>query len=323
MTRRIFICATAIAALLAAAMPGRATDYPSRPLRLVVPYPPGGGTDLAARRLAEEMGKGLGQRIVVENIGGAGGLIGMQQVARAEPNGYTLVLALTAQFAVNASLFQNLPYDPVNDYEPIALLATAPYVLVVHPDLPVRTVKDLIEVARRQTNKLSYASAGNGSGAHLSTELLKSLAGIDMVHVPYKGAAAAHADLLAGRVPVMFSTYATIAGHLEAGKLRAIAVSTEQRAAGLKDVPAIAETLPGYRSDVWYVLAAPAGTPKDIIARLNAEALTALKSPLIAKQFADDLVQAIGSRPDEVKPFIATEIAKWGEVVKRSGAQIQ
>jgi tripartite-type tricarboxylate transporter receptor subunit TctC len=323
MTRRIFICATAIATLLAAAMPGRATDYPSRPLRLVVPYPPGGGTDLAARRLAEEMGKGLGQRIVVENIGGAGGLIGMQQVARAEPNGYTLVLALTAQFAVNASLFQNLPYDPVNDYEPIALLATAPYVLVVHPDLPVRSVKDLIEVARRQTNKLSYASAGNGSGAHLSTELLKSLAGIDMVHVPYKGAAAAHADLLAGRVPVMFSTYATIAGHLEAGKLRAIAVSTEQRAAGLKDVPAIAETLPCYRSDVWYVLAAPAGTPKDIITRLNAEALTALKSPLIAKQFADDLVQAIGSRPDEVRPFIVTEIAKWGEVVKRSGAQVQ
>jgi tripartite-type tricarboxylate transporter receptor subunit TctC len=323
MTRRTFTCVAAIATLLLAGLPARSADYPNRPIRLVVPYPPGGGTDLAARRLGEEIGKGLGQRIVVENVGGAGGLLGMQQVARAEPNGYTLVLALTAQFAVNASLFQNLPYDPVNDYEPIALLAAAPYVLVVHPDLPVRSVKDLIEVARRQTNKLSYASAGNGSGAHLSTELLKSLAGIDMIHVPYKGAGAAHADLLAGRVPVMFSTYATIAGHLEAGKLRAIAVSTERRAAGLKDVPAIAETLPGYRSDVWYVLAAPAGTPKDIIARLNAEALTALKSPLIAKQFADDLVQAIGSRPDEVKPFIVTEIAKWSEVVKRSGAQIQ
>jgi tripartite-type tricarboxylate transporter receptor subunit TctC len=323
MTRRILACAAVIAVVLAAAPQSMSADYPNRPVRLVVPYPPGGGTDVAARRLAEEMGKGLGQRIVVENVGGAGGLLGMQQVARAEPSGYTLVLALTAQFAVNPSLFQNLPYDPVNDYEPVALLAAAPYVLVVNPDLPVRTVKELIELARKEPNKLSYASAGNGSGAHLSAELLKGLAGIDMMHVPYKGAGTAYTDLLAGRVPLMFSTYAPIAGHLEAGKLRAIAVSTEQRAAGLKDVPAIAETLPGYRSDVWYVLAAPAGTPKDIVARLNTEALTALKSPVIAKQFSDDLVQAIGSRPDEVKPFIVTEIAKWGDVVKKSGAHIQ
>ena len=323
MNRRMFVCAFALTALLAAAPSAKSADYPTRPIRLVVPYPPGGGTDVAARRLAEEMGKALGQRIVVENVGGAGGLLGMQQVARAEPNGYTLVLGLTAQFAVNPSLFQNVPYDPVNDYEPIALLAAAPYILVVNPDLPVRSVKDLIELARKRTDKLSYASAGNGSGAHLSAELLKGLAGIDMVHVPYKGAGAAYTDLLAGRVPLMFSTYAPIAGHLDAGKLRAIAVSTEQRAPGLKDVPAIAETLPGYRSDVWYVLAAPAGTPKDIVARLNAEALAALRSPAIAKQFSDDLVQAIGSRPDEVKPFIVSEIAKWSDVVKKSGAQIQ
>ena len=323
MTRRMLVCALAFAALLAALPQARSADYPERPIRLVVPYPPGGGTDVAARRLGEEMGKALGQRIVVENVGGAGGLLGMQQVARAEPNGYTLLLGLTAQFAVNPSLFPNLPYDPINDYAPIALLASAPYVLVVHPDLPVRSVKDLIELARKRTDKLSYASAGNGSGAHLSAELLKGLAGIDMVHVPYKGAGAAYTDLLAGRIPLMFSTYATVSGYLEAGKLRAIAVSTEQRAPGLKDVPAIAETLPGYRSDVWYVLAAPAGTPKDIVARLNAEALTALKSPTIAKQFSDDLIQAIGSRSDEVKPFIVSEIAKWGDVVKKSGARIQ
>ena len=322
-SRRLIACAAVVATLVAVAPPATCADYPNRPIRLVVPYPPGGGTDVAARRLAEEMGKGLGQRLVVENVGGAGGLLGMQQVARAEPNGYTLVLALTAQFAVNPSLFPNLPYDPVNDYAPIALLAAAPYVLVVHPDLPVRSVTDLVALARRQTDKLSYASAGNGSGAHLSTELLKSMAGIDMVHVPYKGAGAAYTDLLAGRIPLMFSTYATVSGHLEAGRLRAIAVSTEQRAPGLKDVPAIAETLPGYRSDVWYVLAAPAGTPNDIVARLNTEALAALKSPVIAKQLADDLIQVIGSRPDEVKPFIVTEIAKWGEVVKRSGAHIQ
>ena len=258
MAWRVFALAVAVAVLSAAA--SHAADYPSRPIRLVVPYPAGGGTDVAARRLAEEMGKGLGQRLVVENVGGAGGILGMQQVAKAEPNGYTIVLALTAQFAVNPSVYPNLPYDPVNDFEPVALLATAPYVLVVNPNVPVRTVKDLVELARKE--QLLYASAGNGSGAHLSAELLKGLAGIDMMHVPYKGAGAAYPDLLSGRVPLMFSTYAPIAGYLEAGTLRAVAVTTQNRAAGLRDVPAISETLPGYRSDVWYVMAAPAGTPQ-------------------------------------------------------------
>jgi tripartite-type tricarboxylate transporter receptor subunit TctC len=321
MPRRIFAFSIVLAILSAAASTVRGADYPTRPIRLVVPYPAGGGTDVAARRLAEEMGKGLGQRLVVENVGGAGGILGMQQVAKAEPNGYTIVLALTAQLAVNPSVYPNLPYDPVNDFEPVALLATAPYVLVVNPNVPVRTVRELVELARKE--QLLYASAGNGSGAHLSAELLKGLAGIDMMHVPYKGAGAAYPDLLSGRVPLMFSTYAPIAGYLEAGTLRAIAVTTENRAAGLRDVPAISETLPGYRSDVWYVMAAPAGTPRDIIARLHKEAVAALNSPVIAKQFAGDLVQPIGSRPDEVKPFIVGEIAKWSEVVKRAGAQIK
>src|SRR5262245_24927322 len=321
MVRRIFACAFVLAVLSAAAPLARGADYPVRPIRLVVPYPAGGGTDVAARRLAEEMGKGLGQRIVVENVGGAGGILGMQQVAKAEPNGYTIVLALTAQLAVNPNVYPNLPYDPVNDFEPVALLATAPYVLVVNPNVPVRTVNDLVELARRE--QLLYASAGNGSGAHLSAELLKVLAGIDMMHVPYKGAGAAYPDLLSGRVPLMFSTYAPIAGYLEAGTLRAVAVPTEDRAARLRDVPTISETLPGYRSDVWYVMAAPAGTPKDVIVRLHKEAVTALNSPVIAKQLAGDLVQPIGSRPEEVKPFIVSEIAKWSDVVKRAGAQIK
>ncbi len=323
MFRPMIACMIALVAVLALAPQPRAADYPDRPVRLIVPYPPGGGTDVLARRLGEEMGRGLGQRVVVENVGGAGGIIGMQQVARAEPSGYTIVLALTAQFAVNPSLFAKLPYDPANDFTPVALLAVAPYVLVVHPGLPVRTLDDLVRLARAKPGELSYASAGNGSGAHLSAELLKSTAGIEMVHVPYKGAGAAYADVLAGRVPVMFSTYAPIAGHLAAGALRAIAVTTETRAAGLPGVPAIAETLPGYRSDVWYVMATPAGTPGDIVARLNREALTALESPAIAKQLADDLIQPIGGRPDAVRPFIVGEIAKWGEVVRRSGARIE
>ena len=322
MSRRIFTLIAALAAVFCIAPQTRADDYPTHVIRLIVPYAPGGGTDVMARRLAEEMSASLGQRVIVENVGGAGGNIGMQQVARATPDGYTIVLALTAQFAVNPSLYRKLPYDPVKDFDPIALLAVAPYVLVVHPSLPVHNVKELVELAKKEPGKLAYASAGNGSGAHLSAELLKSMAGIDMIHVPYKGAGAAYADLLAGRTQVMFSTYAPIAGHLKAGTLRAIAVSTEKRAPGLPDVPAVSETLPGYRSDVWYVMAAPAGTPADIVARLNKAALSALKSPIIGEHLAKDLIQVIGSRPDEVKPFIQSEITKWGEVVKKSGATI-
>ena len=322
MSRRIFTLIAALAAVFCIAPQTRADDYPTHVIRLIVPYAPGGGTDVMARRLAEEMSASLGQRVIVENVGGAGGNIGMQQVARATPDGYTIVLALTAQFAVNPSLYRKLPYDPVKDFDPIALLAVAPYVLVVHPSLPVHNVKELVELAKKEPGKLAYASAGNGSGAHLSAELLKSMAGINMIHVPYKGAGAAYADLLAGRTQVMFSTYAPIAGHLKAGTLRAIAVSTEKRAPGLPDVPAVSETLPGYRSDVWYAMAAPAGTPADIVARLNKAALSALKSPIIGEHLAKDLIQVIGSRPDEVKPFIQSEITKWGEVVKKSGATI-
>ncbi len=322
MLRRVLAIVAAVIALFAAAPRAQAENYPSRAIRLIVPYAPGGGTDVMARRLGDEMSKSLGQRIIVENVGGAGGSIGMQQVARAAPDGYTLVLALTAQFAVNKSLYKNLPYDPVKDFDPIALLAVAPYVLVVHPSLPVHNVKELIELAKKEPGKLKYASAGNGSGAHLSAELLKSMAGIDMIHVPYKGAGAAYADLLAGRTQVMFSTYAPIAGHLKAGTLRAIAVSTEKRAAGLPDVPAVSETLPGYRSDVWYALAAPAATPTNIIARLHTAVLAALKGPAIKEDFARDLIQAIGGRTEDVKPFIQGEIKKWDEVVKKSGASI-
>ncbi len=322
MFRRVLILLTVIVAVFAARPHASAEDYPTHVIRLIVPYAPGGGTDVMARRLAEQIGNGLGQRVIVENVGGAGGNIGMQQVARAAPDGYTLVLALTAQFAVNKSLYRTLPYDPVKDFEPIALLAIAPYVLVVHPSLPVHNVNDLVQLAKKEPGKLSYASAGNGSGAHLSAELLKTMAGIDMVHVPYKGAGAAYADLLAGRTQVMFSTYAPIAGHLKAGTLRAIAVSTDNRAAGLPDVPAVSETLPGYRSDVWYVMAAPAGTPTNIIARLHKETLIALKSPLIEQDFAKDLIQAIGGKSEDVKPFIEREIVKWGDVVKKSGARI-
>ena len=322
MLRRIFTVSALIAGFLVTPL-AQAEDYPNKPIRLIVPYSPGGGTDVAARRLANEMGKGLGQRIAVENIGGAGGNIGMQTVAKAVPDGYTLVLALTAQFAVNKSLYANLPYDPVKDFEPVSLLAVAPYVLVVHKDLPVKTVADLIQLAKKEPNKLSYASAGNGSGAHLSAELLKSMAGIEMIS----------RALSRGRLCLCRSVSRARAGHVFHLRANCWLSSVrnnssdrrQHREAGgqLADVPAVAETLPGYRSDVWYVLAAPAGTPPDIIARLNKEAMTALQSSDIQKQFGEDLFQISASRPDAVKPFIESEIVKWGDVVKKSGARIE
>ncbi len=316
------IAGLALVLLTAGSLHAQSDRFPNRPVRLVVPYAPGGGTDVLARRLAEEMSTGLGQRVYVENVGGAGGILGMEQVARAKPDGYTLVLALSAQFAVNVSLYPNLPYDPATSYEPISLLARAPYVLVVHPSLPVHSVKELVALVKAQPGKLSYASAGNGSGAHLSAELLKSMTGIDMVHVPYKGAGPAYPDLLGGRVPIMFSTYAPIAGHVAAQSLRALGVTTAKRVTALPDLPAISEEVPGYESDVWYAIAAPARTPKTIITRLNQEALKALRSPAMREQLASDAIEPIGSTPEELRLYIPREIAKWSAVVKAAGAHL-
>ncbi len=316
------IAGLALAVLIVGSLQAQTGRYPNRPVRVVVPYAPGGGTDVFARRLVEQMSIGLGERVFVENIGGAGGIVGMQQVAKADPDGYTLVLGLSAQFAVNVSLYPKLPYDPAKGYEPISLLASAPYVLVVHPSLAVHSVKELIALAKKEPRKLSYASAGNGSGAHLSAELLKTMTGIDMVHVPYKGAGPAYPDLLGGRVPVMFSTYAPITGHLEAQSLRALGVTTARRVAALPELPAISEEVPGYESDVWYAIAAPARTPKEIIARLNQEVLRALGSPAIREQLANDAIEPIGSTPEELRLYIPREIAKWAEVVKAAGAHL-
>jgi tripartite-type tricarboxylate transporter receptor subunit TctC len=299
------------------------TNYPTRPIRVINPYAPGGGSDVLARRFAQELTTRLGQSVIVENVAGAGGIPGMRQVAEAAKDGYTLSFALTAQFAINPSLFANLPYDPLRDFDPVSVLASAPYVLVVHPSLPARSLKELIALARKQPGILSYASAGNGSGPHLSAALLNRMAGIDTQHIPYKGGGPGLIDVLAGRVLMTFVIYPSMAGHLKTGRLRAMGVTTAKRVDVLPDVPAIAEILPGYQADVWYMAAAPAGTPKDIVARLHSEFVKALHAPAIKQSLEGDGILLIGNSPADAKDFMRREIAKWAEVVKASGARVE
>lgn len=300
-----------------------AAEYPEKPIRIIVPYAPGGGTDTQARRLAAQLGPRVGAEVVVENIGGAGGSIGMKSAADADPDGYSLVFALSSQFAINVSLFDSIPYDPVADFSPISLIGSVPYVLAVHPSLAVDSLQGLIDYAKEHPGELSYASAGVGSGAHLTTELLKSAVGIEMVHIPYKGAGAAYPDLLSGRVQVMFATFAPIEGYIKEGRLIPIAVSGGTRAEALPDLPSVAETIEGFDATIWYAFAAPDGTPDDIIATLNAATLAALAEPEIKQQFADSAITVIGSSPEELAAYIPREIEKWRGVVEASGAKVQ
>ena len=299
-----------------------AQNYPNKPVRLVLPYPPGGGTDVVARPLAQKLGEYLGQQVIVDNRGGAGGNIGMEFVAKSPPDGYTLVLALSAQFAVNPALYPRLPYDPVKDYAPISLLANAPYLLIVHPSVPAKSVRELITLVKAHPGQLAYSSSGSGSGAHLAGEMFRSLAHVVITHVPYKGAGPAMPDLIAGQVQMSFVTYTASAPHLQSGRLRALGVTTAQRSPALPDLPAIAETLAGYNSAVWYGFAAPAGTPREIVARLNSEVLRVLAAPDFRNRITIAAVAPIGSTPEEFGSFISSEIVRWAKVVKYSGARV-
>ncbi|MDB5812187.1 MAG: hypothetical protein JWN94_4309 [Betaproteobacteria bacterium] len=299
-----------------------AQNYPNKPIRLVLPYPPGGGTDVIARPLAQKLTEQLGQQVIVDNRGGANGNIGMEFVAKSPPDGYTLLFALTAQYAVNPTLYPKLPYDPVRDYAPISLLANAPYLLVVHPSLPAKTTAELITLMKARAGQLAYSSSGNGSGAHLAGEMFRSLAKVNITHVPYKGAGPAMPDLIAGQVQFSFVTYTAAGPHIKTGRLRALGVTTAKRSPTLPDLPAIAETLAGYDSAVWYGFAAPAGTPADTVARLNSEVLRVLAAPDFRNRIMLEAVAPIGSTPDEFGNFMKSEIARWAKVVKDSGAKV-
>jgi len=299
-----------------------AQSYPVKPIRLVLPYPPGGGTDVIARPLAQKLTEQLGQQVMVDNRGGAGGNIGMEFVAKSPADGYTLLFALTAQYAVNPSLYPKLPYDPVRDYAPISLLANAPYLLVVHPALPAKSVAELVTLVKARPGQLSYSSSGNGSGAHLAGEMLRSLAHVEIVHVPYKGAGPAMPDLIAGQVQLSFITYTAAGPHIKTSRLRALGVTTAKRSPTLPDLPAIGETVAGYDSAVWYGFAAPAGTPPEIVSKLNTEVLRVLAAPDFRSRITLEAVSPIGSTPEEFGSFMKSEIVRWAKVVRDSGAKV-
>jgi tripartite-type tricarboxylate transporter receptor subunit TctC len=310
-------------ALLALSLSALAAGYPEKPVKVVVPYGPGGGGDVVGRPLAHYLGERLGMPFIVDNRGGASGNIAMEAVAQSPADGYTLVLALAPQLAVNQSLYKNLGYDALRDFAPITLLGSAPYFLAVHPSVPAKTLAEFIKLARDNPNKYSYASSGNGSGLHLSMELLKAMAGIELVHVPYKGAGASVPDLIAGNVQAMFISYGTGSAHIKGGRVRVLAVTSAQRSPAMPDVPTIAEAgVPGYESGVWYALLAPKGTPVAIVKKLHDESVALVKGPEMRERFAADGIKPIGSAPEELTAYIKSERVKWADVVRRSGATV-
>jgi tripartite-type tricarboxylate transporter receptor subunit TctC len=325
LTRRDFLGATA-AGLVVAGTGGAASaqsPYPVKPIRLIVPYPPGGSTDIAARVVGEQISQSLGQRFVVDNRPGAGGNIGMQLAATSDPDGYTVVVGTTAH-AINMTLFKDLSYDTVKDFEPIALLTEVPLILVVNPALRAQTVEELIALAKQEPGSLDVASSGNGQSTHLAAELFNAMAGVKMTHVPYKGSAPAITDVVAGHVQLMFDTVMSALPHVQAGKLRALAVTSAKRAPVVPDVPTIAEAaLPGYEAIAWNGLFAPVGTPRAIIDQLNAEIVKAVQSDKVKEQFASMGATARPTTPDEFASYVRNEVTKWAKVVNESGARIE
>jgi tripartite-type tricarboxylate transporter receptor subunit TctC len=298
----------------------QAQNYPLKPIKLVVPYPPGGGTDTIARPFAKLLATELGQSVIVDNRGGAGGNLGMELVARAPADGYTLLLALTPELAVNISLFDKLSYDPRRDFAPITLLAEGPYLLVVHPSLKVSTVAELIALAKAKPGEINYATSGNGSGGHMAAELFTSMAGIQMTHTPYKGGGQALNDVLSGHVQVLFAPPVSTTQHIKNGRLLALAFTGTKASASLPQVPTLSDAgVPGYDSSVWYGLLAPAGTPKDIVAKLNAAALKVLRHPDFHALLVSNGIDPIGSTPSELSLYITQEITKWSKVIKSAG----
>jgi tripartite-type tricarboxylate transporter receptor subunit TctC len=303
---------------LAASSPGAAQDYPRKPIELVVPFVAGGTTDNIARLMAQRFSESWGQAVVVNNRPGGGSTIGTQVVAKAAPDGYTL-LVNTISFAITAAL-QKLPYDPINDFAPITELASLPLMLVVHPSLPVTNLKEFIALARSRPAGWDYASSGAGTSPHLAAEMFKSAAGIDLVHVPYKGNAEAMNALLGGHVKIYFALVPAALQHVKAGTLRALAVTTEARLPYLPDLPTIAEQgFPGYEISSWQGAFAPAGTPKEIVAKINGELVRMLNEPEIRARISREGADPVGSTPEAFAQRVKDEIAKWSKVIKQAG----
>lgn len=297
-----------------------AQSYPAKAVRIVVGYPPGGPTDVLARIVAQKLTESWGQQVLVDNRPGASGMIGAEVTVRAIPDGYTLLM-VPVTYAVTPSLYPKMSYDAVKDLAPVAQVAAAPFILVVHPTLPVKTVKDLITLARSRSAQINYASASAGGMPHLAGELFNTMTGVKMVHIPYKGAAPATTDLLAGQVSLMFNNMLSAMPQVKNGRLRAIAVTSTKRSAAAPELPTIAETVPGYEASGWYATLAPAATPRELITRLNNDMNRVMKMPDVTQRLAGDGVEAVGITAEQFGRYLQQEIAKWGKVVKASGAK--
>ena len=310
------------AALAATAVPAQPEPYPARQVKIVVGFPPGGINDIVARVLGARMTESTGQPVLVENRPGAGGTIGVDYVAKSRPDGYTLVLGSVSNMAMAMSQYKTLPYDTMRDFAPVTLAAAAPNILVAHPGFAPKTVKELVELAKQKPGALAYGSAGNGTSNHLTVELLKSATGVDVVHVPYKGDAPAVQDTVGGQIPFMFATLPVVLQHIRGGKLRAIAVSSIRRSALLPDVPTVSESgIANFEVSVWVGILAPAGTPKEIVAKLNAEIVRIVNTPAVREHLAGLGVESFGNSAEQFSQVIASDIAKWGQVARRAGIQ--
>ena len=300
-----------------------AQGYPDKPLKLVVPFPPGGPTDIVGRLVAQKLAEGIGQPVVVENRPGAGGTVGSTAVARAPADGYTLLYGSSSTLASAPSLYRDLAYDPRTAFAPISLVSRGPIIAAVNAQLPAKTLKDFIALAKSSPGRINYGSAGSGTPPHLAAELFKTVAGVDLVHVPYKGGGPAVSDLAGGQVQVIFEGLPTLLPHIKSGKVRALAITGAKRDPALPEVPTFAEAgLPGYDANFWNGLVAPAGTPAEVIARLNSVLVQALATPEVHAALVRLGLEAAGTTPQQFGDFIAAEIDKWARVVKASGAKI-
>jgi tripartite-type tricarboxylate transporter receptor subunit TctC len=314
----LLVCGLALACYGAAAQP-----YPAKPVRIVVPFPPGSGADITTRLFAPRFSDALGQPVVVENRAGAAGNIGAEAVARAVPDGYTLLTA-PASVAIGQTLYKKLPFDLVRDFQPVAMLASVPFVLVVHPSLPVPNVRALVAFAKARPGQVNYASTGNGSSPHLTAEMLKMQAGIDVVHVPYKGTPQAVTDLLTGQVSFMFANALSVLPQVSAGRLRALAVTSAKRSAASPQLPTVAESgLAGFESGTWFAVLAPAGVPREAVTRLSSEIAKLTQHPDIREKLSAQGAEAVTMTPEQTAAHIKSEIGKWGKVVQASGARVE
>jgi tripartite-type tricarboxylate transporter receptor subunit TctC len=318
--RARYIAALALSLI---ASPAFTQQYPSKPIRLVVPFAPGGGTDIVARTVAQKLTESLGQTVVVDNRAGANGIIGTDLAAKSKPDGYTLLITI-ASHSINATLYPKLPYDTNADLAPVSLLAEYPFVITVHPSVPAATVKQFIAFAKARPNQLSYASSGNGSGPHLGMELFKTMAGIEMVHVPYKGAGAAMIDHVSGQVAVFLNNFLAGMPTIKAGKLRPLAVTSPQRSQVMRDLPTVIEAgVPGFSVTGWYGMLVPAGTPAPIINTLHDAVVKALTAKDVSDRLSGEAAVLIGSTPQQFAERLKSEIEKWASVIKKSGVRAE